>query len=338
MKRSGILAGGNWIIDHVKVIDAWPAEDTLVSILSQSSSNGGSPYNLLVDLARLKAPFPLAGAGLVGDDENGRAILADCRAHQIDTSQLQTTGAAATSYTDVMTVAKTGRRTFFHQRGANAHLDIEHFRFDATEARLFHLGYALLLDRLDFVVDGRPRACEVLQQAKAAGLQTSLDCVSEASNRFQTIVRPMLPFVDILFLNDFEAEKLTGVPLRRNNAIHASAVGQAARLLLKAGVQSWVVIHFPEAAYACHASGEGLWQPSVYVPQESIAGAAGAGDALAAGVLLGVHEGWPMARSLNLGVCAAAASLTHPSCSSGVGPADVCLASGRQLGYNPLPS
>jgi sugar/nucleoside kinase (ribokinase family) len=336
--RRGILAGGNWIIDHVKLIDAWPAEDTLVSILSQSSSNGGSPYNLLVDLAHLRAPFPLAGVGLVGDDENGRVILADCRTHRIDTSQLHTTLAATTSYTDVMTVAKTGRRTFFHQRGANAHLDVEHFRFDGTEARLFHLGYALLLDRLDAMVDGRPRACEVLQRAKAAGLQTSLDCVSEAGNRFQTIVKPILPFVDILFANDFEAEKLTSVPLRRNNAIQAAAVEQAARLLLKAGVQSWVVIHFPEAVYACHVSGEGCWQPSVRVPQESIGGAAGARDALAAGVLFGVHEEWPMVQSLNLGVCAAAASLRHPSCSAGVGPADACLASAQKLGYNPLPS
>src|SRR5688500_42886 len=332
--RRGILAGGNWIVDHVKLIDAWPAEDTLVSILGQSSSNGGSPYNLLVDLARLGAPFPLAGAGLVGDDENGRAILADCRAHQIDASQLRMTSAAATSYTDVMTVVNTGRRTFFHQRGANAHLDVEHFRFDVTNARLFHLGYALLLDGLDRIDDGRPRACKVLQQAKAAGLQTSLDCVSEASNRFQTIVKPMLPFVDILFANDFEAETLTGAPLRRKNAIHAAAVGEAARLLLKAGVQSWVVIHFPEAAFACHVSGQGLWQPSVRVPQQAIAGAAGAGDALAAGVLFGVHEEWPMARSLNLGVCAAAASLTHPSCSAGVARAETCSASAERLGYN----
>lgn len=336
--RRGILAGGNWIIDHVKMIEAWPAQDTLVSILGQSSSNGGSPYNLLVDLARLGAPFPLAAVGLVGADENGRSILADCHAHHIDTAQLRTTQAAATSYTDVMTVESTGRRTFFHQRGANAHLDVEHFEFGLTEARLFHLGYALLLDRLDLVVDGRPRACEVLQRAKAAGLQTSLDCVSEAGGRFQTIVMPMLPYVDILFANDFEAEKLTGLPLRRDNAIHAAAVGQAARRLLKAGVQSWVVIHFPEAAYACHASGQGIWQPSLRVPAADIAGAAGAGDALAAGILLGVHEDWPMAECLQLGVCAAAASLSHPSCSAGINSIDACLGLAQRLGYNSLPS
>lgn len=335
--RSGILAGGNWIVDHVKVIDTWPAQDTLATILRQSSSNGGSPYNILIDLAHLGAPCPLAGVGLVGDDENGRAIISDCRAHGIDTTQLRTTRAAATSYTDVMTARETGRRTFFHQRGANAHLSVDDFDFSSTQARLFHLGYLLLLDGLDILADGRPKACEVLKRAKHAGLLTSIDCVSENSLRFQTIVAPALPYVHILFANDFETERLTGVPLRRNERIAAASVGFAARKLLEAGVQSWVVIHFPEAVYACSPSGQEVWQPSLRVPPGDIAGAAGAGDALAAGVLLGLHEGWPMSDCLRLGVCAAAASLYDPTCSEGVKSGKACLSLAQSLGYHSLP-
>lgn len=331
--RRGILAGGNWIIDHVKIVDSWPAQDTLASILRQSSSNGGSPYNVLKDLAKLGAPFPLEAVGLVGDDENGRAILADCRAHHIGTAQLRTTSAAATSYTDVMTVENTGRRTFFHQRGANAHLDVEHFDFSVTSARLFHLGYLLLLDRLDLIVDGRPRAGEVLRRAKAAGLHTSIDCVSEDSQRFHTVIAPVLTCVDLLFANDFETERITGIPLRRGETIHPASVVEAARRLLEAGVQSWVVVHFPEAVYACDVRGNGLWQPSLRVPPAEIAGAAGAGDALAAGILLGMHEDWAMAECLKLGVAAAAASLSHPTCSAGVGPAEACLALANRFGY-----
>lgn len=336
--RQGLLAAGNWILDHVKIIDRWPTQDTLVSILDQSASNGGSPYNILVDLANLGAPFPIAGAGLVGDDDDGRAILADCRARGIDTKQLRMTDAAATSYTDVMTVGDTGRRTFFHQRGANAHFDIEHVDFSATDAKLFHLGYLLLLDRLDIVTAGESRASRLLQNAQAAGLRTSLDCVSEDSQRFQTIVLPSLPYIDVLFANDFETEKLTGIALRKRDTIDATAVGRAARELLKAGVRSWVVIHFPEAVYACHASGTDLWQPSVRLAPSDVVGAAGAGDALAAGVLFGLHEDWEMAECLRLGVCAAAASLAHPSCSAGVGSVATCLDIPSRLGYNPLPA
>ncbi len=334
--RRGIIAGGNWLIDHVKIIDAWPAQDALASILRQSSGNGGAPYNVLKDLARLGASFPLEAVGLVGDDEDGRAIVADCAAHRIDTRQLRTTSAAATGYTDVMTVEGTGRRTFFHQRGANARLDVEHFDFSRTSARLFHFGYLLLLDRLDLIVNGRPRAAEVLQRAKAAGLSTSIDCVSEDSPRFSAVITPVLPWVDILFANDFEAERTTGIPLRRGGSIHPEAVEQAARQLLETGVRSWVVIHFPEAAYARDAQGHGIWQPSLRVPPAAIAGAAGAGDAFAAGVLFGVHEDWPMTGCMRLGVAAAAASLFDPTCSAGVLPAAACLALAERLGCRPL--
>jgi len=47
-------------------------------------------------------------------------------------------------------------------------------------------------------------------------------------------------------------------------------------------------------------------------------GAAGAGDAFAADVLFGLHEGWSIAQSLELGVCTAASSLFSTSCSDGV--------------------
>jgi sugar/nucleoside kinase (ribokinase family) len=336
--RSGIIAGGNWIVDHVKVIEAWPAQDTLANIVEHSRSNGGSPYNILVDLFRLGAAFPLEGVGLVGADDNGRAIIRDCGEHRIGTAQLRTEAGAETSFTDVMTVRGSGRRTFFHHRGANALLDVDDFDFTATAAKHFHLGYLLLLDRLDIVENGHPRACEILRRARAAGLGTSLDCVSEDSGRLRTIVVPALPDVDILFANDFEAEKLTGIPLRKAGSITPSSVEAAAGELIGMGVRSWVVIHSPEATHARSSRGEALWQPGLRIPASDIRGTAGAGDALAAGVLMGVHEGRPMADSLRLGVCAATASLHHPSASAGVLPVEQCLALEGRYGFQNLPS
>ena len=148
-ERCGVLVGGNFIVDHVKVIDSWPEQDTLASILSQSSSNGGGPYNVLKDLAVLDPDLPLSAMCLLGDDASGQWILDDCAAAGIDTSGVTITAEAPTSYTDAMTVRDTGRRTFFHQRGANALLDVGHFDFSQTTARIFHLGYLLLLDKLD---------------------------------------------------------------------------------------------------------------------------------------------------------------------------------------------
>lgn len=53
--REGILVGGNWIIDQVKVIDVYPEEEKLVNIFTQSSCNGGSAYNVITGLEKLKS-------------------------------------------------------------------------------------------------------------------------------------------------------------------------------------------------------------------------------------------------------------------------------------------
>ncbi len=334
MRASGIIAGGNWLIDHVKLIDTWPPQDGLAHIVGRTAGNGGGPYNVLKDLAILGAPFPLEAVGLLGDDADGRTIRADALAHRIDVAQLHVTTAAATSYTDVMTERSTGRRTFFHDPGANALLAPEHFDFTRSNARHLHLGYLLLLDSLDSPgVDGRPRAIEVQRRARAAGLSTSVDCVSARPHRYPEIVAPVLPEVDVLFANDFEVEQLTGTSLGRGPTLQCAAVETAARALIAKGVRSSVVIHFPEGVCACSAAGEIVWQAAVRMPAAEIVGTAGAGDALAAGVLYGRHEAWSMPRCLELGVCAAAASLRDGTCSNAILSAQECLALGRAHGF-----
>lgn len=334
--RTGIVAGGNWIVDHLKILDAWPTQDALATILEESTGNGGSPYNILKDLACLGAPFPLSGIGLIGEDETGRTIVADCLAHRIDTARLHRTAAAKTSYTDVMTVQSTGRRTFFHQRGANARLGPEHFDFEGATEKIFHLGYLLLLDRLDALSgDGQTGAADVLRRARASGLHTSLDCVSDHGDRFRAVAAPALPHVDYFFANDYETEKLTGIPLRVEQRLAPSAVEAAGRALLDAGVQSWVFIHFTEGAFAISRQAQ-VWQPSLRVPRHHIKGAAGAGDAFAAGVLFGLHEGWAASEFLRLGVCSAASSLYDPRCSASVKSVQGCLQLADTLGFNDL--
>src|SRR5947199_5654753 len=108
--RCGLLAGGNWIIDQVKLIDVYPQPEQLANIPGQSQGTGGAPYNVLIDLAKSGAPFPLFGAGLVGKDSLGEQILDSCRTHKIDARHIARTSKAPTSYTDVMTEQGHGRR------------------------------------------------------------------------------------------------------------------------------------------------------------------------------------------------------------------------------------
>lgn len=336
--RRGLLAAGNWIIDYTKLVDSWPAQDTLASILDERRSNGGGPYNILVDLAKMGAPFPLGGAGLVGEDANGRLILDDCARHGIDAALLRATSAAPTSYTDVMTVKATGRRTFFHQRGANRILDASHLDLASSSARIFYLGYILLLDRMDEPdPDHGTIAARVLRDARALGFKTASDLVSADHERLPQIVAAALPHLDWLVLNELEAGRVTGLATRPGDRIDANAVAEAARALLAGGVREWVAIHFPEGAIAAHAGGAAHSLGSVRMPQDEISGAVGAGDAFAAGLLHGLHEGEPMDLCLRQATCAAAMCLTDPTTSAGMRPLAECLALGDRHGFRDSP-
>jgi sugar/nucleoside kinase (ribokinase family) len=335
--RRGLLAGGNWIIDQVKLIDVYPQPEQLANIRSQSQGTGGASYNVLIDLARAGAPFPLYGAGLVGDDALGAQILADCRAHKIDRRYLGTTNRAPTSYTDVMTEVGHGRRTFFHARGANALWRGDDLRFKQIKARLFHLAYLLLLDALDQPDEQfGTKAARLLAQARKAGLKTSVDVVSEDSDRFVQIVTPALKHVDYCILNEIEASKTTGFKIRlAEGRVDSVALRHAAGALLQRGVRELVVIHFPEGAFARTRRGDDFWQSSLQLPPNYVAGTAGAGDAFCAGVLWGLHEGWEIQRSLLTGVCLAAASLSHETCTAGVKSLNQALALAKKFGVRP---
>lgn len=334
---SGILAGGNWIVDRIKFVDTYPCQDALANIISETTANGGSPFNLLIDLAKLGARFPLFGAGLIGADGDGEWITRQCAAFGIDATQMRVQRAAHTSYTDVMTVRQTGRRTFFHQRGANAFLDDTHFDFSAVSARYFHLGYLLLLDRLD-----RPDrefgtvAARALFRAQQAGLKTSIDVVSEDSQRFAQVVLPALQYVDYCFLNEFELERTTGSKIRYDAGIDLTALQEAAARLLAGGVREWVLVHYPEGACAVGREGQLRVQPSLRVPTAQIVSGVGAGDAFAAGVLYGLHEQVPIETVLRYGVCAAASCLMGVGASDGVRSLAECLSLEREFGLKPL--
>ena len=335
--RSGLLAGGNWIIDQVKIVDVFPKRESLANILGQSQGTGGAPYNVLINLAKLGAPFPLSAAGLVGKDALGTAIIEDCQRHKIDTKHLKPSPAAPTSYTDVMTEKADGKRTFFHCRGANALWTGADVDFTKTKAKIFHLGYLLLLDALDAPdrkwVTG---AAGLLARAQAAGLKTCVDLVRGDSDRVGKIVTPALKHTDYCILNELEAGSTTGFKIRKpDGKLDTVALRHAAGAMLQLGVKEVVVIHFPEGGFARTRDGKDFWQSSLNLPPKYIAGTAGAGDAFCSGILYGLHEGWELQQCLLTAVCAAAASLADPTCTAGMKKLDECLALAKKFKVRP---
>ena len=108
------------------------------------------------------------------------------------------------------------------------------------------------------------------------------------------------------------------------------------RRLIDLGVRAWVFQHFPDDVIAVNRDGDCVRHGSVQMPASAIVGTGGAGDALAAGILTGLHEGWDIAACLELGVCCAATSLREANCSCGVTPWQDALRFGRERGYHTL--
>jgi sugar/nucleoside kinase (ribokinase family) len=102
-----------------------------------------------------------------------------------------------------MTVASTGRRTFFHAPGANALLAAADFDFSKTQARVFLLGYLMLLESMDQLeADGSTGAAKVLRAAREAGLIAAVDCVSTPNPQFREIALASLAEADVFFANE----------------------------------------------------------------------------------------------------------------------------------------
>jgi len=324
--RRGFLAGGNFVVDMVKRIDGWPEQDTLCTVLDRRRSNGGGPYNLLKNLARLDPALPLAACGLVGEDPEGEWLLEDCRAAGIEVARLRARPGLATSVTDVMSVDGTGHRTFFHQPGANAALDERDFDFAGCRARVFHLGYLTLLPRLDEIDGGGATgAARVLRRARGAGMLTAVDCVSGEHPRFREIAVAALREADVFLANEIEAGFVLG------RGVAEGGVEAALREIHALGARGLVVLHLAAAAYAF--DGERVWrQAALRVPAAEIAGTTGAGDAFATGLLHGLHEGCAIEESLWRGVCVAASCLRDATPSGGVLPLAECLALGEDRG------
>jgi sugar/nucleoside kinase (ribokinase family) len=330
--RTGVLCAGSLMVDFGKVIDAYPPLDHLATIESVSLSTGGPGLNLAVDLRRLEAPFPVGLAGLIGDDENGEFLLSECSRAGIGTSGVRTRPGVATSFTDAMVERDGGRRTFFHHPGANDVFDGDGVSFG--EARILHVG-APGLHRL---MDSSNGWARLLERARKAGLRTNLELVSIDAARIAEVARPCLPWATSVVINELEAGAVTGMhaeaPLA-DDAVDWNALERMAIRLIELGVAALAVIHFPAGSVAAAPGGRTWRQGSVRVPREQVVSTTGAGDAFAAGVVLGLHEDRPVTECLRLGAAAAAACVRSAHTSAGIGPAAECLAAAETLGYRP---
>ena len=318
----GIACAGNWTVDLVKVIDCYPRENGLANILEEAMGGGGCAHNVTLSLAKFDATLELYAVGLIGNDPNGDFLLAQCSQFpNINISQLRRTNSDSTAYTHVYGVKCTGQRTFFHYRGTNRLFGPQTVTLDELPAVLLHLGYPLLLDTMDQPdCEYKTVATRFLRQVQECGIKTSIDLVSLESDRYSEIVRPALKYTNFCIINDFEAEKVSGVALRSGGKIIPQSLKKAANAILEYGVNTMVVVHFPEGAYLLARDRSEIMQPSLELPDDFVAGSTGAGDSFCAGMLYGIYQGWSYDKTLRFAVCAAGMNLSDLTTTGGIRP------------------
>ncbi len=235
-------------------------------------SLGGNGANTAYGLAKLGAPVTLVSA--CGDDEAGNACLRILRDLGVRTAFAPRMG-VRTAIT-IALVNGRGERAFLHQPGVNrsaldAPVDFQACELPAETPWHYHLANPFALPAF------REHAAQSLLRANRLGATTSLDTGWDSQGRWLEDLQACLPLADLLFINDREAEQITGL---REAGKMASALHRlgARRVLLKLGEQGCLLSDEDDREVI----------PAFYV---DVADTTGAGDAFVAGYLAALRRG-----------------------------------------------
>lgn len=301
--RNGIAVAGSILVDEINEIFAYPKAGELTKIVGVQKAVGGCVPNVAIDLKKIDDSLTVKAIGKIGEDENGSFVAEQLEKNGVDVNGI-VSGKEKTSFTQVMSV-KGGQRTFFTYAGASAYFGYEDFDFQNLQVKMLHLGYFLLLDRIDNG-DGE----KILRKAQELGIKTSIDLVSENSDRYKLVI-PCLKYTDNLIVNETEAGKITGIePLNEN-------LERIARQLKGYGVKERVIIHTPAVSVCLSETGFSVL-PSFDLPDGFIKGTTGAGDAFCAGCLIGIYRDLTDEEILTLGSLSATAALSGVDAISGM--------------------
>jgi len=274
-----VLSVGILVADiFVPPIARLPESGELVSTDDFLVQAGGCAANTAIVLGRLGVPATVVGR--VGDDLFGDLVEQYLEARSIGTSGVLRTPGSGTSKTVALSVVGDDRR-FFHTFGANGALTAEDIpRAALEESEVVYVGGYLVLPALR-----QAELAERFRLARASGTRVVLDVVVPTDRDDLSLddVRELLPLADYFLPNEDEARMLTGETDPR---------AQAGRIL-EAGARTVIIKRGGGGAYV-RSEAEAFELPA---PPIDAVEPSGAGDAFAAGLIVGLLEGWSLERS-----------------------------------------
>ena len=304
IERQGIAVAGSVLVDKINEIKAYPQSGELTQIVGLEKAVGGCVPNVALDLKKICPELNVKAIGKVGNDGDGAYVSNVLSQGGVDVSGFVVSEEDSTSFTEVMSVIN-GQRTFFTYPGTSADFGYNDIDFENLDSSILHLGYFLLLEKVD-----QGEGIQILQKAQEMGIKTSIDLVSENSDRYSLILS-CLPYTNYLIINEIEAGKLTNMEPTDDN------LEEIARKLKALGVSDKVVIHKPD--FAVCLSNDGYTVVNSYsLPDGYIKGTTGAGDAFCAGTLIGIYKEWSDTEILEFASGCAVMALGKADATSGL--------------------
>lgn len=326
----GIGVAGTILVDIINMIEKYPQKNMLVHVNEISKAVGGCVPNTIINIAKIDNCIPLAAYGKIADDDNGRYVLSVFDENGINTDGIKLDG-CNTGFCNAMTETQTGERTFFCANAANNEFDIDDINISSLNCRIFHVGYILLLDELDKSdSEYGTRMARLLHSVQKQGIKTSIDVISEESERFGEKIIPALKYCDYVIMNEIECCRVCGLePRNYDGTININNIKKAMDSFIEYGVKENVIIHCVEAGFLLNSEKKFTVVPSLELPKDFIKGSVGAGDAYAAACLYGLYNGYSDKELLEFASCAAACNLTAPDSISGMKNKEEIIKIGR---------
>lgn len=318
----GIVIAGNILVDVINIIEKYPQKNMLANICETSFAVGGCVPNTAINLAKIDPNIFVSAIGKIGNDDYGKFVLGEMTKCGIDTSMVKISETMQTGSDNVMSEKVSGERTFFLHEGANAELSADDFDSELLDCEIFHIGYILLLKKLDEEdSEYGTKLARLLCRLQKKGIKTSFDVVSEDGTRYKEKILPAVKYCNYCIMNEIESCSVSGLPPRdENGGIITENIRKTMEFFIDSGVKDAIIVHCPEAGFYMNSAKNFVMSPSLKLPENYIKGSVGAGDAYAAASLYGFYNDYEPEKILEFASCAAACNLSKEDSISGMKP------------------
>ena len=298
-----ILCIGNAAADVIaRTVDDYPPRGGMRAFESLTLAAGGCAVNCAMALARLGL-----GADLIvklGDDLFGRFLLDQARRVGVGCEAVRVEPGCTSPFTFVAVHAE-GERSFLHYPGTNATIAPE----DIDRSLLSRARFCVMTGAMTLPGMQGAGAAELLADARRAGAATVMETVYvDRADNWSEVLDPCLPHLDYFAPSLPEAAALTG---RDNPEAIAGALADR-------GAHNVVVKLGQGGAFVRDTQGHSEIVPAL--PVDEVVDATGAGNCFLAGLVAGLHRGWPLPRAARLGNAVAAQCIVAPGATTGVRP------------------